>query len=188
VTGLDEFKQLLKEYRGLSLWAAGGSVVFPFVASFIAIIPPWPTGLNVITCVFQLLALIFVYQRYSSSPKSIITRNVTILFWVCFVLILVYIVLFSMFTIYVPIAKRSIVVGFKCLPSAEAVFGDKCPYLDLEDLAGVAFDEFQLWTKLSISIIRSALICVWFLFFICLSALIGKFLVYQMRRRVQQAT
>jgi hypothetical protein len=88
-----------------------------------------------------------------------------------------------MFTIYVPMAKRSIVVGFECLPSAAAVFKDKCPGLDLEDLASVAFDEFQLWTKLSISVIRIALICVWFLFFICLSALIGKFLVYQMRSR-----
>jgi hypothetical protein len=80
MTGLDDFKQLLKEYRGLSLWAAGGSVIFPFVASFVAIIALWPAGLNVITSVFQLLALIFVYQRYNSSSKAIITRNVTILF------------------------------------------------------------------------------------------------------------
>jgi hypothetical protein len=91
-----------------------------------------------------------------------------------------------MFTIYVPTIKRSIVVGFKCLPSAEAVLKDKCPYLDFEDLAGVAFDEFQLWTKLSISIMRSALIGVWFLFFISLSALVGKFLVYQMSRQVRR--
>jgi hypothetical protein len=64
------------------------------------------------------------------------------------------------------------------------VHGTKCPFLDLEDLSGVAFDEFLLWTKPSIAMSRAVLIAVWFAFFICLSALIGKFLVYQMNRQV----
>jgi hypothetical protein len=187
VTGLDDFKELLKEFRGLSMWAAGGSVVLPFIASFIAVIPPWPNGLNVMTSVFQLVALIFVYQAYSGSKRATITRNIGILAVAMFVIILAYMILFSILTIYVPEAKRSIVVGYECLPSAKVVFGSKCPFLDLQDLAGVAYDEFLLWTRSSIALNRSLLIALWFVFFICLAALIGKFLVFQMKRHVRTA-
>jgi hypothetical protein len=187
VTGLDDFKQLLKEFRGLSLWAAGGSVVLPFIASFIAVIPPWPNGLNVMTSVFQLVALIFVYQAYSGSKRATITRNIGILAAALFVIILVYMIVFSMLTIYVPEAKRSIVIGYECIPNAKVVFGSKCPFLDLEDLAGVAYDEFLLWTRMSIALTRSLLIALWFLFFICLASLIGQFLVFQMKRNVKAA-
>ena len=187
MTGLDDFKQLLKEFRGLSLWAAGGSVVLPFIASFIAVIPPWPNGLNVMTSVFQLVALIFVYQASSGSKRTTITRNIGILAAALFVIILVYMILFSMLTIYVPEAKRSIVIGYECIPNAKVVFGSKCPFLDLEDLAGVAYDEFLLWTRMSIALTRSLLIALWFLFFICLASLIGQFLVFQMKRNVKAA-
>ena len=185
MTGLDDFKQLLKEFRGLSVWAAGGSVVLPFIASFIAVIPPWPGGLNVMTSVFQLVALIFVYQAYSGSKRATITRNIGILAVALFVIILVYMVLFSIVTIYVPEAKRSIVIGYECVEAAKLVFKNKCPFLDLEDLAGVAYDEFLLWTRTSIALTRILLIALWFLFFICLAALIGKFLVFQMKRNVR---
>jgi hypothetical protein len=187
MTGLDDFKRLLEEFRGLSMWAAGGSVVLPFIASFIAIIPPWPAGLNVMTSIFQLVALIVVYQAYSGVKRATITRNIGILAAALFVIILAYMILFSVLTIYVPQGQRSIVVGYECLQSAKTVFGDKCPFLDLEDLASVAYDEFLLWTRLSIGISRILLIALWFLFFICLAALIGKFLVYQMKRKVPEA-
>lgn len=181
MSGLDDFKSFLGEFRRMSLWAAGGSVVLPFIASFVAVIPPWPAGLNVMTGVFQLLALILVFQAYSRIPKVRTTSSIGILFVLSFVIFIAYIVLFSLFTIYVPEAKRTIVVGYDCLPKARLVYGDECPFLKLDDLAAVAYDEFLLWTKPSIAVIRAIFIAFWFLFFICLAALIGKFLVYQMR-------
>jgi hypothetical protein len=126
MTGLDDFKRLLKEFRNLSLWASAGSVVLPFVASFIAIIPPWPAGLNIITAVFRLMSLIVVYQIYSRASRRVITRNISVLFVAGIFLIIVYIVLFSMLTIYVPPAHRSIVVGFECLDGAK-----KCTVLNV---------------------------------------------------------
>jgi hypothetical protein len=186
MTGLDDFKLLLREFRNLAIWAAGGSVALPFIASFISVIPPFPTGLNIMTAVFQLVALVFVYQRYSGEPWGIITRNMGLLFVLIFVSIIGYMILFSMFTIYVPPAKRSIVIGYECTADAAKVYGDKCPFLNLQQLASVAYDEFELWTKLSISVTRALLIALWIFFFICLAALLGKFLVYQMRRRVRR--
>jgi hypothetical protein len=185
MTGLDEFKLLLKEFRNLSLWAAGGSVILPFIASFISVIPPFPAGLNIMTAVFQLVALVFVYQKYRGAPAQTITRNIGILFGFLFVTILAYMILFTLFTVYVPPAKRSIVIGYQCTKEALVVYGEKCPFLNVQELGEVAYDEFELWTKMSIAVTRGLLIGVWFLFFIALAALLGKFLVYQMRRTMR---
>ncbi len=188
MSGLDDFKALLSEFRNLSLWAAGGSVVLPFIASFVAVIPPWPAGLNVMTGVFKLLALIFVFQAYSKAPRARTTRSIGILFLAAFVIFIVYVVLFSLFTIYVPEVKRTIVVGYDCRADARLVYGDDCPFLKLEHLAAVAYDEFVLWTKPSIAVMRAIFIGLWFLFFICLAASIGRFLVYQMRASGRKST
>ena len=185
MTGLDDFKRLLEEFKGLSVWAAGGSVVLPFIASFISVIPPWPAGLNVMTSIFQLVAMIVVYQIYSGSKRATISRNIAALAAMLFVIILIYLVLFSILTIYVPEAKRSIIIGYECTANARTVFGDKCPGLGLEDLASHAYDEFELWTRSSIAVSRMVLIALWFAFFFFLAALIGKFLVYQMKRKVR---
>ena len=181
MTGLDQFKLLLKEFRNLALWAAGGSVFLPFIASFIAVIPPWPRGLNIMTAIFQFIALMAVYQVYFSKPKRTITRNVSVLAAACFAIVIGYMVLFTLFTIYIPPAKRSIVIGYQCRPDALKIFGDRCPFLTFDELASVSFDEFLLWTPLSIALVRVLLIVLWFLFFIGLAALMGQFLIYQMR-------
>jgi hypothetical protein len=180
MTGLDDFKIFLKEFRGLAAWAAGGSIVFPFIASFLSIIPPWPSGLNSITAVFQLVSLIYVFQFYSVRGTE--AKRIGLLFALAFVVIMVYILAFSVLTIYIPEVKRSLVVGFQCTSKALIVFPQKCPFLDLDDLSGVSFDEFQLWTKWSISLARCVLIALWFAFFIVISSLIGKFLIFQMNR------
>jgi len=183
VTGLDDFKAVLKEYSNLAIWVAGGSVALPFIASFLSIIPPWPKGLDVITAIFQLLTLILVFQTLSGSSRRKVSRNVIILFVACFVTILAYIVVFISFTIYVPAAKRYIVVGYSCTSDAARVYTDTCPDLGYSALAGVAFDEFRLWTKGSITLVRTGLIGIWFVFFVSLSALVGSFLVFQMSKK-----
>jgi hypothetical protein len=185
VTGLEEFKRVISEYKNLSVWAAGASVVFPFIASFLSVIPPWPAGLNVITAVIQLGALIVIYQMYQRGAYR--ARRVVVVWSIIALLfVLAYMVLFTVLTIYVPSAKRSIVIGFQCLREAQQVYGDSCPWLGLRELSSVAFDEFVLWTKSSIAVARVTLIAVWFGIFISLAFMIGEFLVYQMKRTVSR--
>ncbi len=185
MTGLEEFKRVLSEYRNLSLWAAGTSVIFPFIASFLSVIPPWPAGLNVITSVMQLGALIVAYQTFRNSARYV-NRNVKLWAAIGFAVVLAYMIMFTLFTVYVPPASRSIVVGFECSADAQRLYGQKCPFLGLEELSAAAFDEFLLWTKLSIAVTRTLLIALWFAIFICLAFLIGQFLVYQMKRKVPE--
>ncbi|WP_108520318.1 hypothetical protein [Bradyrhizobium algeriense] len=184
MSGLDRFWQLLHEYSKLSLWAAGGSIVIPFVASFLSIIPPWPTGLNIITSVIQLASLAISYQSASNKAGKV-AFNMKILGAVGFALVLVYMFLFTTFTIFVPQAQRSIVIGYECLPDALKVFnGRSCLSLNVDDLATVAFDEFLIWTKTSVAVIRAVLVGVWLSLFVVIASLLGQFLAYQMKLKV----
>jgi hypothetical protein len=183
MNGLDDFKRVLREFRNLSVIMAGAAVTTPFLASFIGIIPPWPTGLGAITSVVELVALIVVYQTFDGDEGRV-TRNIKWLAFIGFVLLIFYIIAFSMFTIYVPPAHRSIVIGFECLADAQTVFKDRCPFLSIDDLAGAVFDEFALWTKFSVTVVRTGLLVGWIALFIILALLIGQFLIFQMRRKI----
>jgi hypothetical protein len=167
---------VLKHLRRLPVWAAAGTLVLPFVASFMSVIPPWPRGLDIMTALFQTTTFILVYQKYATDQQQSGTRGAILFATVAFLLMIAYFYFFSVFTIYVPEANRSIVVGLECSHSASMVFGTKCPFLDLEDLAGVAYDEFLLWTKPSIALTRGVLIGLWLGVFLCLAAAAAKLL------------
>src|SRR5262249_42069341 len=61
-SGLAGFKDLLKEFRGLSAWTVGAGVAVPFAAALASLAPPWPPGVVLVTAVVELVALVFVYQ------------------------------------------------------------------------------------------------------------------------------
>jgi hypothetical protein len=189
LTGLDEFKQLLSEYKSLSVWAAGASIVIPFVASFLAVIPPWPDGLDIITAIIQLGALVVAYQTFRNSAK-VVTKSVKRWAAIGLTALLCYLIIFSMFTVYDPGTSHSYIIGFQCLPDARQLselrkLAGVCPFLQYQDLRTVGYDPSLLWTKTSITAIRVSLIAVWFTLFICLAFLIGHFLVFQMRRKLR---
>jgi hypothetical protein len=186
-SGLEEFKGVLSEYAKLSVWAVGGSVVTPFIASFLSIIPPWPSGLNVITSVIQLVTLAISYQGASQNKREV-GRAMRWLAFAGFIGLLIYMGAFTMFTIYVPPVRRSIVIGYECLEDARKIFGSRCPFLTLDDLSAAAFDEFLIWTRPSITFVRVLLVGLWLALFICLALLLGQFLAFQMRRRVKVVT
>jgi hypothetical protein len=179
------FQKLPREFRHLSTFLAGAAVAAPFLASFVAIAPPWPTGMAAITSAVVLVVLIVVYQTFKGDESNI-TRSIKWLSVVGLMLLVAYVVLFSMFTIYVPPAKRSIVIGYQCTAEALLVYKAKCPLLTIEELSEAVFDEFQLWTRLSITIVRVTLITGWLSLFVALAAIIGQCLIL-MRRKISSS-
>jgi hypothetical protein len=184
-TGLDDFKSVLAEFRSISVWAGVSSVSIPFVAAFAGVIPPWPPHIEYITAVFQLLAIIFMYQLFSDSPRTIASKNIKRLSLFVFVIFFVYLFLFSLFTIHITEEGVYLIIGYQCTEKAVQVYRDACPFLGLQELQNALYDEFALWTKLSVSIVRMVITLLWCLFFIGLSALIGQFLIFQRARNVK---
>jgi hypothetical protein len=177
-TGLDGFKQLLKEFRELALWGAGGAAV-PFAAQLAALSPPWPDGIVIITSIVELVTLVFVYQFAKSARRHMVNRILTIAALLMVLSGVSYLVANSIYTFKVPTTKERFVKGYRCTPNAQAVFKDKCPALDTDDLATANYEAERLWTAQSIATVRVILVALWLASFITLAVVLGSFVVYQ---------
>jgi ABC-type xylose transport system permease subunit len=182
-SGLDDFKLLLKEFRGLSVWAVGGSLVVPFAAALADLSPPWPAGIVPITAVAELLALVLVFQFFKNSKRRVTNRLLLLSVAIFAITMTVYLIAFSYFTYRVPTTKERFVKGYKCTINAEKVFKDRCPDLGLDELRTAGYEAERLWTSGSIALVRTGLALVWSLLFVALSFALGAFLQYQMRRK-----
>lgn len=178
---LAEFKRLLSEFRGLSVWALGGGLAVPFAAHLAELSPPWPPAIVGVTAVVELLALVFVFQFLRTAPKkrvnAILIGGAVVLAFTAFT----YFALFSYFTYTTPGKKVRMVKGFVCTSVAAKVYADKCPDLGMDELNEAEYEAERLWTRPSILVARLALMAFWLLAFLGLSVILGSFLTFQMR-------
>lgn len=182
-SGLDDFKLLLKEFRGLSVWAVGGSLVVPFAASMADLSPPWPPGIVPVTAVIELLALVLVFQFFKTSSRRVINRVLLLSVSVFVMTSVIYLPAVSYYVYQVPTTKERFLKGYECTPEAQMVFKDRCPDLGLDELRTAEYESERLWTRKSIAVTRTALTAVWSLLFVALSFALGGFLSYQLRTR-----
>ncbi|HKD06113.1 MAG TPA: hypothetical protein VKB79_09445 [Bryobacteraceae bacterium] len=176
--GLPGFRDLLKEFRRLALWGAGGAAV-PFAAQLVSLSPPWPKGIVAITSTVELVTLVFVYQFLRESNQRTINRVLGVAAAALAIAGSTYLIVNSMYTFEVPTTKDRFVKGYVCTANARIVYKAKCPDLDIDDLAGAGYEADRLWTEGSITTVRFALDALWLGTFIALSGLLGAFVVYQ---------
>ena len=108
-SGLVGFKELLEEFRGLSLWAVGGSVAVPFAAALADLSPPWPPAIVLVTAVAELVALIFIYQFLKTAKRKTTNRILAISGLALFLLAAFYLAAVSLYTYDVPTTKQRFV-------------------------------------------------------------------------------
>jgi len=179
--GLVGFKELLSEFRGLSIWAVGGSLAVPFAAALASLSPPWPPAIVLVTAVAELVALIYVYQFLKSAKRRSINRIIAATGPALVILGAAYLVGVSLYTYEVPTTKQRFVKGYVCTEEAVSVFKQKCPDLGIDELKQAEYDADRLWTSRSIAMTRLAIVALWLAAFVALSILVGSFLVYQMQ-------
>lgn len=180
-SGLVGFKELLEEFKGLSVWAVGGSVAVPFAAALASLSPPWPRAIVLVTAVAELVALIYVYQFLKSLKRKNINRIIAVSGLLLVLFGVVYLAGVSLYTYEVPTTKQRFVKGYVCTVDASAVFKEKCPDLGMDELKTAEYDADRLWTARSIAATRLALVGLWLAAFVALSVLVGSFLVYQLQ-------
>jgi hypothetical protein len=176
--GLPGFRDLLKEFRRLALWGAGGAAV-PFAAQLVSLSPPWPKGIVAITSTVELVTLVLVYQFLRESKQRTINWVLAMTAMALAIAGSAYLIVNSMYTFEAPTTKERFVKGYVCTANARIVYKAKCPDLDMDDLAGAGYEAGRLWTEGSITTVRFALDALWLGAFIALSALLGAFVVYQ---------
>ncbi len=178
---LSDFKALLHDFRGISLWAVGGGLAVPFAASLAELAPPWPPGIVGVTAVVELLTLVFVYQFLRFVGRRRINRALLSSAALLIALGASYFVLFSLLTYTTQPKKVLLVKGFVCTPEAAAVYKNKCPLLGFDEVKEAEYEPERLWTEGSLAASRLTLSAAWLGSFLALSAVLGTFLVYQRR-------
>jgi asparagine N-glycosylation enzyme membrane subunit Stt3 len=181
--GLDDFKRLLTEFRGLSTWAVGSALTVPFAAALTDLSPPWPKGVVLVTAIVELLVLALVFQFFRTARKSLINWMMATSVLALAVVSPVYLLQLSLYTYEVPTTKERFVKGDECTPWAKQVYSDFCPDLGHDQLREAEYSAERLWTRRSVAAARVRLVLLWAAAFVTLSAALGSFLVFQLRSK-----
>ncbi len=181
--GIDDFKRLLEEFRGLSTWSVGGAVAVPFAAALVDLSPPWPKGAVLVTAIVELLVLALVFQFLRNARKSLINWTMVASLLVLAVVSPIYLLQLSLYTYEVPTTKERFVKGYECTTDAKQNYPDLCPDLGLDELRDSEYKAELLWTRQSVATVRVRLMMLWAAAFVALSAALGSFLVYQLRHK-----
>lgn len=179
--GLGGFYQLLEEVAKISSWVLPAAGVSPVIASLIGINPPWPSkvGLTVATSVVVLFTLVmtyhFLYLRRRRLTNLVMAIAVALIVLSAFL----YFFAFAALTYQTPVTQEIFAKGFVCTSDAITLFGEKCPWLDLDELKGAEYEASRLWTAPSIAVVRVFLLFAWFSMFCAGAALVGAFVNFQ---------
>lgn len=183
---LQEFKNLLKEFKNLSVWTVGAGVTVPFAAALASLSPPWPPAIVMTTAISQLVALIVTYHLFRHSSRRTITKLLTI----CFVGVLLfsslYLFCLSALSFQHPRSGERYVRGLVCTQDAALVYRESCPFLRVDQISEAGYQLDRLWTAPSLAGAQLSLAILWTASFIALAALIGGFLAYQIRSQTAQ--
>lgn len=184
-SGLEEFWEHLRQISRIAAWVLPTAGISPIVASLVGLNPPWPNrvGLTAATSAAVLFTLVAVFQFLDARKRRLVNRVMALALAVGVVFALVYFSLFG-FLIYKPDGGEPFAKGFQCTVDAQLLHGDKCPWLDHDELKIAEYQETRLWTLPSIAAARISLLFAWFAMFALFSAFLGAFVRYQAIRKV----
>jgi len=180
--GFERFLQVLNDYKSLSLWAAAGTVAFPFLAQFVGVEPPYPDGVAPITAVLQLVSMALSFHFVSQRSRLFVNKIVVIAAGLAAALIVIYFIIFSLLAVVIG-PDQTLVRGFVCTPEALEQFGSECPFLSQQSISRAAYSEEELWTFGSLIAARLLLFFVWVTFFTSVAVFFASFITYQRQRR-----
>jgi hypothetical protein len=182
VTGLDEFRAALLDYKNISSWAMAGSVAIPLVDYVMRLGPPWPWagGVPIITAVVELLTLICAFHFWSRSSRKGSSRQIVVLIVLLLIFFGAYLYFNSTYTFSSPVDDEKHVKGFTIRPDVAPLITSD---FTLDDaLRSAEYRPEEVWTTSSITIMRLTLLFLWLVTFISLSASIASFVLYHRRR------
>jgi len=180
-TELSAFRKMLREYRSL-LVVAIGSGAAPIAAALVSLSPAWPNAIIGLTTITQLLVAMLVFQLLRSASKRIITRVMVCGIAIICILLPIYLLVTDLFVYSEPQSKMRFIIGFQCTEEAKIVFGDKCPFLGLDEISLANYEEERMWTRTSISVMKSLIVILWLACFSALSVTVASFVLFQANR------
>lgn len=183
--GLEEFKEVMTDFRSVTALAVTGGVAAPLVALVTNIGPPWPTGIPVLTSIAELVVLIAIFHFWYKKSRKRLSQRMIIALVIVTISFLGYLILFDTFVFTVPGGKDSDVYGFVLKPEIKQLIDDKLVLNAEEALEGAEYNPKNVWQPWSVTLIRVGVLASWLVMFLSLSLFIATFVMVQRRRVVK---
>jgi uncharacterized surface protein with fasciclin (FAS1) repeats len=183
-TGLEEFREVIADFKSLTSWTVKGAVVAPFADLALRVGAPWPDGVPVITSVLELLTLICVFHFWFGKSHKQLTRWMKVFLIIVCVSFFGHLYLLDTYTFVSPVSSKRYAKGFIVLPNVQRLIPAEFKTPD-EVLRNSEYKEEEVWTAGSITAARLVLLAVWLTMFASLSALIATFIMAQRRKTVK---
>jgi uncharacterized surface protein with fasciclin (FAS1) repeats len=183
-TGLEEFREVVTDFKSLTSWTVNGAVVAPLADFALHVGAPWPDGVPVITSVLELITLICVFHFWFGKSHKQLTKLIIVsLITVC-VSFFSYLYLVDTYTFRNPATSKRYAKGFVVRPNVQRLIPAEFKTPE-EVLHNSEYKEEEVWTAGSITAVRLVLLAVWLMMFGSLSALIATFIMAQRRKTIK---
>ena len=174
-SGLQDFKQVLTDFRELGSLAVKGTVAAPLVDVFLKFGPPPTTAIAVLTSGMQFLAVMWTFHFWHDKPEQTLNRRMK----ACaalFVAGLIFAgVLMKQFTTSPGPRRENVVLGYELRSDVKPLIGPN--YSALDALREAQYDASQVWTDSSIAVMHALLVISWTGTFVAVALFISTFLM-----------
>jgi len=186
-TGLQEFKQVLKNFRELSSLTVKGTVAVPLLNVWLRFGPPPTAAVAVLTSGVQFLAVMWTFHFWHGMPRKTLNHRMRLCAALFVAGLIASGVLLEQFTIRPRPNQELVVEGYTLRSDVQPLVGPN--YTALDALREAQYDPSQVWTRASIAAIHVLLIISWTGAFVAVAMFISSFLMLQRAgRKVTGAT
>lgn len=183
-TGLDTFKDVVKDFRSIGGLVTKGAIALPLVDLFLEFGPPWPKASWILAGIVELLVLITVFEYWYRSPRYKLRRRMGAFMVGFLVIVTAFLFLDSELVHSDPSDGRRVVGGFNVRSEVTKV---RLPgQTDKQLLKEANYEPETVWTRRSITAARLSLLGSWLAAFACLAAAIAIFVTIQRQRVTPQ--
>jgi len=190
--GLDEFKEVISDYRSALAYVLGGTVALPLADYLVKIGPPWPPWIAVLTSCAELLVMIAVFQHVYGLAAAKARRVTSGLIALSAVSSVVFLGLSSALVESYDSGRVRVVTGFlvraETERTLEAVRKTNPSYNEKDALQGSEYDPKRVWQSWTVDVARVAVCSVWLVLFCAISGAVASFVVAQRSRKQRRTT
>jgi len=178
-TGLQEFKEVLRNFREMSSLALKGTIAAPLIQYWTKVGPPPAVAVPILTSVVGFVAVMWTFHFWHAATKKRIDARMRWCIFIFCASLLASGFLFERFTARPGAGRDLVVCGYAFRPSiTQAITAD---YDCEKALSDAEYDANRVWTGASIALVHLTLIVCWMTAFVSISMFISAFIILHRR-------
>src|SRR5713226_6664656 len=178
-TGLQEIKEVLKNYRELGSFAIKGTVALPLLNLWSKLGPPPTTAIAVLTSAMEFLAVMWTFHFWHDMPRKRLNIRMRVSAIVFCIALAASGILIERFTLHPTPARDGIVLGWALRSDVQPLISST--YTPMDALRDAEYDPRRVWTLGSIVLVHVAVVAHWLITFVSVSVFISIFIIQQKR-------